>query len=61
MRLDQQLVTVGAEGSIPELFRPLWDITILTSGDCRMSCRIRAAVSADSSREIPASDSTESR
>ncbi len=53
MRLDQELIAIRAERVHPESFRPLWDMTILTSGDCRMSCRMRAAVSADSSSEIP--------
>ena len=43
----------GPNGSVPESLRPVWELTSLTSGDCRMSARIRAATSADFSSEMP--------
>ena len=44
----------GPNGSVPESFRPVWEATRLTSGDSRISRRIRRAISADFSTEMPA-------
>ena len=43
----------GPKGSVPESFRPVWELTSFTSADSLRMARMSLAISADFASEIP--------